>query len=68
METAEATEEFGGRERLTPEQIAVLRRKESLLLSRSRVLHDLEKTSNTRYRQMLSEALAHLEHELVELG
>jgi hypothetical protein len=43
------------------------RRRESLLLSRSRVLHDLEEARNPRYRTMLSAALTHLDHELAGL-
>jgi len=43
------------------------RRRESLLLSRSRVLHDLEEARNPRYRTVLSAALTHLDHELAGL-
>jgi hypothetical protein len=50
-----------------PEQAEQRRRREGLLLSRSRVLHDLEEARNPRYRTMLSAALTHLDHELAGL-
>lgn len=55
-------------EHMSPAQVEQLRKKEGLLLSRSRVLHDLDHAKNERYRQMLSEALAHLDRQLAELG
>jgi hypothetical protein len=48
----------------TPAQLELLRRREELQLSRTRVLHDLEAAQNPRYKQMLTQALAHLEQEL----
>jgi hypothetical protein len=52
----------------TPEQLDHERRVESLMLSRTRVLHDLQVACNPRYRQQLEQALAHLDHEIAELG
>jgi hypothetical protein len=52
---------------LTPEQAARLREVESLRLSRTRVLHDLEAAGNPRYRTMLMAALAHLDGKLADL-
>lgn len=52
----------------TPEELEKLRQRESLLMSRNRVLHDLEESSNPRYRKMLSDALAHLDAKLAQLG
>ncbi len=52
----------------SPAQIELLRRKEGLMLSRSRVLHDLDATRNPRYRKMLEDALRHLDRELSEIS
>jgi hypothetical protein len=54
--------------RLTPEQMEVQRKRESLLLHRTRVLSDLEKCSDERYRKTLSDGLAFLEQQLNALG
>jgi hypothetical protein len=67
IETAESAGKDNGKERLSPARIEVLRRREGLLLSRSRVLQDLETTRNERYRKMRQEMLAHLEEELAKL-
>ena len=54
--------------RLTPEQLQVQQKKESLLLHRIRVLHDLEKCTDERYRKTLVDGLTYLEARLTELG
>jgi hypothetical protein len=54
--------------RLSPAQADLLRKKEGLLLSRSRVLRDLEMARNPRYRDILRETLRHLERELEALA
>ncbi len=54
--------------RLTPEQLAVAKKCDSLLLHRTRVLHDLENCHDERYRKTLSDGLAYLEAELSTLG
>lgn len=54
--------------RLTPEQIDLQRKRESLLLHRTRVLCDLEKCSEERYRKTLADGLAYLEDQLATLG
>ncbi len=56
--------DLGEDQELSPAQIESLRRKESLMLSRSRVLHDLDSARNPRYRKILEDALRHLDHEL----
>ncbi len=53
---------------LTPEQMEVQRKLDSLLLHRTRVLSDLEKCSDERYRKTLSDGLAFLEQQLGALG
>jgi hypothetical protein len=54
--------------RLTPEQLDVQRKCESLLLHRTRVLCDLEKCREDRYRKTLADGLAYLEQQLAALG
>ena len=49
---------------LTREQIETERERESLQLSRIRVLHDLESATNPRYRETLLAALKHLDEKL----
>ena len=53
---------------LSPEQLAVARKCDALLLHRTRVLHDLENCRDERYRQTLANGLAYLESELTTLG
>jgi hypothetical protein len=54
--------------RLTPEQIDLQRKCESLLLHRTRVLSDLERCGEERYRKTLADGLAYLEEQLAALG
>ncbi len=53
---------------LTPEQVAIAKKCDALLLHRTRVLHDLENCRDERYRKTLAEGLAYLESALTELG
>ena len=62
---AEATEESRSkRPRLTAEAAARERGRETLRLSRERVLQQLGATQNPRHRQMLQQELAHLDEQL----
>ena len=54
--------------RLTAEELQLQQKRESLLLHRTRVLHDLEKCSEERYRKTLADGLSYLEAQLAELG
>jgi hypothetical protein len=56
------------RERLTPQQIEIERKRDGLLLQRTRVLRDLANCTHERYRQTLENGLAYLEQQLRELG
>ena len=47
-----------------PEKLKLIRQKESLLLSRTRVLHELESAQNPRYKTVLGKALADLDAKL----
>jgi hypothetical protein len=53
---------------LTPEQLARQRQRQDLHLSRQRVLQQFQTAQNPRYRQMLEEALAHLDAQIARLG
>jgi hypothetical protein len=53
---------------MTPEQAANVKKRDALLLHRTRVLHDLENCREERYRKTLNEGLAYLETELTALG
>ncbi|PYT11453.1 MAG: hypothetical protein DMG59_26350 [Acidobacteria bacterium] len=55
------------RVRLSPEQIEVKGKRESLLLQRKRVLHDLENCRDDRYRKTLAAGLSYLEAQLAAL-
>ena len=54
--------------RLTPEQAAKAREKAGLLLSRQRVVQQLEASGNPRHRQMLEQALGELDEKLRAVG
>jgi hypothetical protein len=49
---------------MSPEEAVRWREKESLRLSRQRVLQQLEATQNPRHRKMLEDSLADLEEKL----
>jgi hypothetical protein len=44
-----------------------IKKRESLLLSRTRVVHDLQSANNPRYREILQAALKHLDEKLAEI-
>jgi hypothetical protein len=60
--------ERGVRKEPSPEVVDTLRRKENILLSRTRVVHDLETAQNPRYRDQLTRALADLDAKLNTFG
>jgi hypothetical protein len=53
---------------LTPEQAANERKRDALLLQRTRILHQLEGCRDERYRKTLSDGLGYLEGQLKGLG
>jgi hypothetical protein len=53
--------------KFTPDQVAQLKKREGLLLARTRALSDLELVRDDRHRALLQRTLAHLDSELVEL-
>ncbi len=53
---------------LSEEMLDLLRKKESLLMSRTRVVRDLENAQSPRYKAVLSKALADLDAQLSTLA
>lgn len=51
----------------SPEEIERQSKHNMLMLTRTRVLGDLQRACNPRYRAMLEQALAHLDKQLAEL-
>jgi hypothetical protein len=67
VEAAESRRESRQGPQITAAEAEKIRRRESLLLSRTRVLRDLQEAQNERYRDTLSAALKHLDEKLAEL-
>ena len=53
---------------LSVESLDLLRKKEGILMSRTRVVRDLENAQNPRYKAVLSKALADLDAQLSSLA
>ena len=68
IEMAETDKAARAATRSSKEQLERQRRRESLELSRRRVLNDLAACRNPRYRTVLEAALAHLDNEIQALG
>ncbi|HWG59282.1 MAG TPA: hypothetical protein VN661_09570 [Candidatus Acidoferrales bacterium] len=58
----------GSTNRLSPAQMDTLRRKEVLLLSRTRVERELQSINDPRYRDQLNRALSDLNEQLSALA
>jgi len=54
--------------RLTPNELAKRRKKDGLLLSRNRVLQQMQSANSPAHRQMLELALADLDSQITRLG
>ncbi len=54
------------KKRLTPEAAEAFRKKESLLLARTRMLAQFQASTNPRHREMMERALADLEKALAK--
>jgi hypothetical protein len=55
------------KKQLTPDQLESRRKREVLLLSRSRVQKDLQASQNPRHRDQLNSALADLDSQIAAL-
>ncbi len=68
MEAAEERASQLKKARVSAEQIQLQRERESLELSRTRVLQDLEAASNPKYRELLQRSLGYLDEKLKALA
>ena len=62
------TDRVSRRKAPSPEQVELDRKRDSLLLSRKRVLHDLEHSHHPGYQKILKESLAFLDQQLAALS
>ncbi len=67
IESAESRRAASQSAKINPAEAARIQQRESLLLTRKRVLNDLENAANPRYKQVLEGALKHLDEKLAEL-
>jgi len=67
IEAAEERAALAKATKLTAEEADRKQQRESLLLSRTRVMHDLETSKNPRSRASLEAALKHLDDKLAAL-
>jgi hypothetical protein len=68
IESFDSDRRSASKVQLSPEQAELERRRQSLLLSRTRVLHDIEHSHNPRHIKILQESLAYLDSKLAELA
>jgi hypothetical protein len=64
IDMAEAQRAVPAGEKYTPETLELIRKKETILLSRTRVVRDMESARNPRYKAVLNKALADLDAQL----
>jgi len=64
QEEATAKSSGSGKRKMSAEEAAAVREKESLRLARQRVWQQLEASSNPRHKKVLQDALAALEEKL----
>ena len=68
IESAESRNSGKRESHRSPAEIEKLREWEGLVLSRTRVLHQMETCQNPRYRVILDKALAELDMKLAKCG
>jgi hypothetical protein len=68
IDAAEAYRSASSQRALSPEQLEAIRKKETLLLSRTRVAREIETSQNPRYQAVLEKALAELDAQLQSLA
>jgi hypothetical protein len=68
IESAEERAALAKLPQLTPEEADRKGQRDSLQLSRTRVLHDIETSLNPRYRATLEAALKHLDEKIASLS
>ena len=68
MEASQSERQETTKRRLTPEEAAVQRRKDTLLLARAHLQQQIQASQQARHQVMLQNALADLEKQLADLG
>ena len=68
IEAAEARASRAAAVRISAEQVSLQRERESLELSRTRVLQDLAAATNPKYRDLLNRSLQYLDEKLKALN
>jgi len=64
IDMAETRRAVATAENQTPENLELIRKKENILLSRTRVVREIESAQNPRYKVVLRKALADLDAKL----
>jgi hypothetical protein len=64
---AEAKKDVRRKRALTADELEQLKRKETLLLERARIVREMERAYKRRHLVMLERGLAHIEAELAKL-
>ena len=64
MAAAEARRAAAQQVKLNEEELRIQRERESIELSKVRIVRELEAAKHPRHREQLAAALAHLEHQL----
>jgi hypothetical protein len=67
IESAESKRAASRSRQITAIEAERSHQRQSLMLSRTRVLHDLEHATNPGYRKILEAALKHLDQKLADL-
>ena len=68
IETSEIGKGESAPASLSAQETELLRKRDGLLLSRTRVLHDLESARNPRYQKILQEALEFLDRQIEQIA
>jgi hypothetical protein len=64
IDMAEVSRSTAAAKQLTAEALEAIRKRESLLMSRTRVMREFENAQNPRYKAVLTKALAELDAQL----
>jgi hypothetical protein len=68
IDMAEANRTVPPGEKYTPQTLELIRKKETILLSRTRVVREMEAARNPRYKAVLNKALADLDAQLLTVA
>jgi hypothetical protein len=68
IEAAESRDASRRAPRLSPDELRMERERDSLELSRTRVMQDLEAAMNPKYRELLARSLRYLDEKIAALS